>query len=466
MRRVGTWIAIVLVGLAVALLAASKIVHFAWNHERSAASISRWSSQQISGDGPSHQAFTFGRVDYPWLPAVRSLFWGPPVRFDAWEIAIWDPDGREVIYAPHVQAGLRLDKLVWAQLRGFLPWQKSDVELHFVDVVIDTVRCRIADARNGRVNLVAAFAGRSSTPSTAPPTGDGMVVSAEGTRVGDGSFQMEFHGWQGVIEHFEMRLDSLRYSSFQSEQQVDRPAFTYHVSRVVAPRGSATIGDYTFPLDHIVATGFSAENPARQDVVMKSVAHSLGAEISVDGRLTNTYSDHAGVDVRIDARHGRHVLALFSTKQNLTGDASITAHLTGPFSNVVIEGAAHGADVRIRELEAHHVAARYRFASGTLRLHDLSSDVAGGHVRGDVTLEFKARLWRADMHLTDINLIQPGPLLPVGILAYMVGPFQSLARGDSVGEESAHLSVRGVDVTLFRHLVDKLPHRVVLRGNL
>ena len=37
MRRVGTWIAIVLVGLAVAVLAASEIVHFAWNHERSAA---------------------------------------------------------------------------------------------------------------------------------------------------------------------------------------------------------------------------------------------------------------------------------------------------------------------------------------------------------------------------------------------------------------------------------------------
>ena len=460
-RAVGKWLAIVLAGLVVLLLATSKIIHWAWNHERAAASITRWSSKGLSGSGPSHQAFTFGRVDYPWLPAVRSLLGGRPVPFDAWEITIWDPDGQEVLYSPHVHGGIRLGRLVWALARGVLPWQKHDVELHFVETAVDTVRCHIRPGPSGRVNLVAAFAQRVPQP----PTGDGLVVEVEGSSVADGAFRMEFPGWRGELEHMEVRIDHLRYSSFPSEQQADRPAFTYHVSRIVAPAGRVTIGAWALPLDHFDSGELSAEDPARQDMVIKAVTHSLGADLAVAGRLTDVYSGHAGVDLRIEARHGRHVLALFPSKRYLGGDASATAHLTGPLANVVIEGAAHGAEAHLLGFEAERVAARYHLGGGTLRLHDLTADVAGGHSTGELTLEFRDHRWHADIHWSDLKSV-PRALLPVEILAYLVGIAQRITKGNSTVDESVHLRVQSVDITLYRRASDALPHRVVLRGKM
>jgi hypothetical protein len=462
--RIVKWPVIAVVGLLLAFLSATVIIHLTWNHERAGRTISRWASEPLAGrGGPTQQAFTFRRVDYPWRGAVTSLLGGRPVRFDAWDVHIWDPEGKEVLYAPHVTAGLRLNRLVWAQLWSALPGAKPDLELHFVDATVDHVRCQLALDHSGQVNLVAAFAPQRRT---APRRG-GMVISVTGSVVHDGRFRMRFPGWEAEIDHLRVIHDSLRYSSFAADNRDESPAFTYRVSRVEAPVGKLTVGEYSFPLEHLLSTDFRAEEPRRQDMVLKGTVHSRGATVAVDGRLTQLYGANPGVDLRIDTQHGAGVLASLPSTAMLNGDVSATAHLHGPFKQVIIDGAVRGAELRVVGLDVRHIAARYHLAHQSLHFSQVTSDVAGGHVRGEATFDWKAHSWRANLELEGIHTLKLGALAPLEMLAYVGNiPMYVLRAGQGDHDFSNHLHIHGVDVTLYRRPRDLLPHRISLHGSL
>jgi hypothetical protein len=464
--RVAGWLAIGIGGLLLAFLAVTRIVAAAWNHEHAGRTISRWASASLAGEGgDTRQAFTFGSVDYPWLGAVASLLGGPPVRFDAWDVHIWDPGGREILHASHVAGGLRLGRLVGARLRSAWPWAEPDLELHFVDATVDGLRCGIELDPDGTANLVAAFAHRG--PSAPAGTGGGMVISVEGALVQDGGYRMRFPGWEGGLEHFRMTLDSLRYSSFAAERRDDSPAFTYRVSHVEAPAGSLTVGRFSFPLERVVSTDFRAEEPRRQDMVLQGTAQSRGSLVEAHGRLSELYTAGRGVEFRIDLRHGAGVLASLPSSSLLGGDVSVTAHLHGPFGGVVIDGEAGGAQLHVAGLDIRHVRARYRLAARVLHLDRLASDVAGGHVRGEAALDWNAHTWRADLELEGIRTLQLGALAPVGVLAYLAGiPGLVLHATSRDPEATEQLRMEGVDVTLHRRARDLLPHRLTLTGRL
>jgi|GEM_PF-4675971 len=460
------WACLGLGGFLLLCLLATKIVHLTWNHEKAGRTISRWVSESLAGQGgPTQQAFTFGRVDYPWWGAVRSLVGGKPVRFDAYDIHIWDPEGKEVLYASHVTAGLRLHRLVGARLWGMLPGTDPDLELHFVDGVVDGVRCRIQPGSDGRVNIVAAFSARKPKPGSKKddkPSSGGMVISVAGSIVKDGQFRMQFPAWEMDIEHFHMRHDSLRYSSFPSEQRPDSPAFTYAVSYLEAPTGNLTIHGYAFPLDHLVATDFHALEPRRQDMVFRGTSHSWGSTVAAAGRIRDIYHQDRNVDLHLDARHGAGPLAHLPSKKYLSGDPSATAHIHGPFTDVVIEGDTHGADLHVAGIDVDNLGAHYRLAQHEIALTDVTSDVAGGHARGKAGLDWKAYTWTTDIELEGIKTLQLGKLAPVEILAYLAGiPFAVF----HAGENTEHLKLVGIDIVLHRHARDPMPHALSLRGH-
>ena len=451
--------------LVLVFAAATRIVHLAWNHERAARTISTWVSSTLAGQGgATHQAFTFGRVDYPWADAVVSLLGGPPVRFDAWDIHIWDPAGNEVWQASHVEAGLRLDRLVWAQLWGALPGTDPDLELHFVGAVVDRLRCRIELPPGGEANLVAAFARRPDAP---PGSGGGMVISVEGAQVRDGQYRMRFPGWEGELEHLRLALDSLRYSSFPAEQRDDSPAFTYQVSRVVAPTGRLTLFGVAFPMDHVAVTDFHAQEPRRQDMVLKATAQSRGSTVAVDGRLAELYTAGHRVELQMNAQHGAGVLAGLPSRDILGGDVFTTAHLHGPFADVVIDGDGHGAELHVGGLDIHRIGGSYRLAGHVLHLGRLTSDVAGGHARGEATLDWNARSWRTDLEVDGIQVLELGALVPLGVLAWLSGiPMLVVHAGDNDAGSAEKFHFADIDLTLYRHPGELLPHRVAIRGSL
>ena len=460
MRRIAKWTGIGLTALIAVFLATTKIVHSSWNHERAGRTISKWISSSLKGEGgPTHQAFTFGRVDYPWLGAVRSLLGGRPVRFEAHEIHIWDPEGHEVLYASRVEAGLRLNRLVAAKIRGL--FGKPDLELYFVDSVVDEVRCRIAPGKDGVVNIIAAFTARVPHPSRG-----GMVITVERSVIRDGHFRIHFPAWSAQIDDFKMQNDSLRYSSFHDEQREDSPAFTYKVSRVEAPKGLVSVGERTFPLTHLVSTEFRAEEPRREDMVLNGTARTEGATVSGHGRLTEVYTKKRGVDLQVTAEHGGEILKTLPSKAYLSGDVGGTAHIHGPFTDVVIEGEAHGADAKVASVDIRQIAAQYRLEHSAVAVKHMTSNVAGGHVRGDGELDWKAKHWNADLELDGIKTAQLGKLAPLDAIAYLLGIPLVVFRAGKKDDSTEHFHIKGIDLTLYRRATEPLPHRVTLDGHL
>ena len=122
MRRIGKWTAVGLVGLAALLLVVVVVVHAAWNHEKTAQTITAWASKTLSGRGPSGDALVIRRVDWPLGGALRSLLGGSPVRVDVWDFVIWDVDGKEVLRSSHVNVGVQLTascaRSSWATCRS------------------------------------------------------------------------------------------------------------------------------------------------------------------------------------------------------------------------------------------------------------------------------------------------------------------------------------------------------------
>lgn len=100
MRKRITAIGVALLGACALLLLTAKIVHVAWNGERSGRTVSGWCSRWLAGrGGPAQQAIHLGRVDWPYWPALRSLFGGRPVRVEVSDFGLWDPAGQEVMAA-------------------------------------------------------------------------------------------------------------------------------------------------------------------------------------------------------------------------------------------------------------------------------------------------------------------------------------------------------------------------------
>lgn len=467
--RRGKRLAIGVVALILLFLAVTGVVSVAWNHERAGRTISGWASASIAGrGGATQQAFTFGSVEYPWLGAVASVLGGPPVRVEVRDVTIWDPEGNEVLAAERVRVGLRLNRLVWAQVLGALPGGESDVELHFVGAIIDRVRCQIAQDGSGRANLVAAFSRRRPKAPGEAPGGGGMVISVEGATVHDGRYGMRFPGWDGEIDQFRMRVVSLRYSSFAAETRDDSPAFTYQVARVDAPTGALTIGGFPFPLERVVATDFRAEAPRRQDMQFTGTARVRGATVGIEGKLPDLYTEALrAVDLRLDVRHGAGLLASLPSRTLLKGDVSVTAHLLGPSGDVVIDGRVRGARLKVVGLTVRHIAGDYRLEHRALQLTGLTSDVAGGHASGQATVDWKDRTWSADLELRGLQAGKMGSLAVFEVVAYLEGIPRLVLRAGLGDEDSREkLRIGGIDLSLYRRPRDLFPHRITLAGAL
>lgn len=465
LRLVLLWLGALTGGTALVVLLASFVVWRVWNHEKVGASVSAWASASLRGHGgPDGQAFRIGRVDYDWWPAVRSLFGGRPVRVDVWDVGIWDPDGREVIYAPHVQTGLRLHRLVFAQLWGRLPLTRSNLQLHFVDVVIDQVRCRIAKTTDDEVNLVAAFKRRRELP---PPGDGGMVITVDGSTVLDGTYRMGFAGWSTAIEHFSMQHEWLRYSSFREESAVERPAFVHRMARLTAPVGDVAIGAQRFPLAAIVVNELRAEDPARQHLRVAATATSHGAHVQGSGMLSDVYGIAAGVDVALEVTHARGVLAsLPTTQESLRGNPRAKARVRGPFSHVVIEGDGEGVELVAAGIEATDAGAHFRWDRGALALLAIDAKVANGRVTGRATLVPASKKLDVDVELDGLELGKLGRLAPLQVLAIAAAGVARVVRLDKLDEDAeAHFKYKGLDATVYVRPKATFPHRLTLRGN-
>ena len=456
--------AAVLPGLCVLALLAAKIIHVAWNGERTGRTVSRWASGALAGrGGPAQQAMRFGRIDWPFWPALRSLLGGRPVPVEMAEFTLWDPNGDEVMSVGRLHAGLALDALLWRKLRGALPGGVSDLQLHLSDARVEDVRCRIAPVSGGKMNLLAAFARRPD----APPKDErgGLVLTVAGSTIRDSSLVMRMPGWEARLEGMTTQVRSLRYSSFPQEQQPHRPAFTFQVDRMTAPSGQVQIQDLRFPLEDFALGEFQAKEEDRQDLHFSGTARSLGASLRFAGALRDIYGKERGADMTLDGEHGRRLLAMLPSSDMLSGDATVHAQITGPFTDATIWGTAHGLELRVQGVEATQGSTHFRLHRKVLQLSKAHAAVAGGTVDGNATLRLENKSYRVELRPRDLQLSKLGKLLPLEILASLSGLVAREADSkteDGKPELVNHLSIKGIDIAMYRTERISAPRRIVL----
>ncbi len=186
-----------------------------------------------------------------------------------------------------------------------------------------------------------------------------------------------------------------------------------------------------------------------------------GAHLEYRGMLTHTYSKPPGVDMHFVARNLRSVLAHSRAREIATGDASLTAHLAGPFIDVHITGKVRDLEVPIAGITLTRVSASYRHARKTWTVEEMSADVAGGNVAGSGNVDDVR--WGAAMDLRDIDRTKLGGLRSVEVLAYLSSVPGGLVRPGSP-EVVTHLRLRDIDITLKRRSNERVPFHMDLAG--
>ena len=466
MRKRLLLIAIVLLGTCALALIAAKIVHVAWNGERTGRTVARWVSKSLAGrGGKEQQAMRFGRIDWPFWSALRSLLGGRPVLVEMADFTLWDPHGEEIMTVGHLQAGLALDTLVWRKLHGLLPGAASDVELHLSDALVEKVRCRIAQVDGGKMNLMAAFAHRPDAP---PEDGrSGLVVTVTGSTIRDSSLLLRMPGWEVRLERITSQLQKLRYSSFPQEQQPHRPAFTYQIDKIAAPAGQVEVKELRFPIEDLVLSEFQAMAADRQNLHLTGTVRSLGAHLRVKGTLLDIYSAERGADMEVVGEHGRRVLAMLPSHDMLSGDAAVHLHISGPFSDATLAGTAHALELRVLGVQATQGSTHYRVHRKVIYLNKAQATVAGGTVDGSSTVHLEDKSYRVELMPHNLQIDKLGKLLPLEILATLAGlvgskEVESTAEDGKPAELVNHLRIKGLDIAMYRPTRTSPPRRIVV----
>lgn len=466
MRKRLLILASVLFGVCALVLLAAKLVHVLWNGERTGRTASRWASSSLSGrGGPEQQAMRFGRIDWPFWAALRSLLGGRPVPIEMSDFTVWDPHGHEIITVGHLRTGLALDALVWHKLRGSLPGAASDVQLHLSDTLVEKVRCRIVPLDGGKMNLMAAFARRADAP---PEDGrSGMVLTVVGSTIRDSSLQLRMPGWEARLERMTSQVQKLRYSSFPQEQEPQRPAFTYQVDKIAAAAGQVEVSELRFPIEDFVLSKFQAVEEDRQNLHLAGTLKSLGAQVNFKGALLDVYSEARAAEMEVSGEHGRRVLAKLPSSDMLSGDASVRLHISGPLKDATLAGTAHGLELRVLGVEATQGSTHYRVHRKVIHLNKAHAAVAGGMVDGSATLRPESKSYRVELMPHDLQLNKLGKLLPLQVLASLAGlvateQAENTAEPGKPPELVNHLHIKGIDITLYRPARTSPPQRIVV----
>ncbi len=437
-------------------------VYLSWNDAAMGRFVSTAVSQPLRGSGgSSHQALVIERIHYPYWGSLKSLLLGGAATVEAWSGTVYDPDGAEVIHAPRLHCRVWIGELVWAQVRSLLG--RWDLELHFADVEIPMARARIGLDHDGRINLVDAF---TSHPGL-PPGDGGMRIRIDSMRLDDVSYAMAMPGWHGEAEHASASAQ-LTMSTFPEEQEAHKLAFHFQVTPLFAPRASLTLGsspEFVFPIEQLALSRFDALGAERQDLHFEGTATTRGAPVAIAGRLLNYASQDTGVDLTIRFRDGSGLVKMLPTGPLLGGSPQGEVWIHGPLAHVLMEGRIEQGEVHVAGALGTAAAARFRLQAGQLALSEIRSDVAGGMVRGDLTVDFNRLAWSGSFSSDRVDPNRLGPLVPRAIgralTGRLGGRFQVSA---SLIHHPERIHVRKLDLSIERAKRDLLPRRIAVQG--
>jgi hypothetical protein len=419
--------------------------------------------------------FLLARARFTWAGGLLSLFTNVPTRVVGEDYRLLDPDGNTVLVVPYVEADIHLQSLIVSLVKMAVT-QRFYLDLHFSHAWVPAGLGVIADTRStwgkpdAEINIVAAMSKRKKTPYD----GGEFRIAVDDLQLDHVNFAIGLSNtagrvsWYGRVDDGAGRA-ALVYSSREALETKDGPYFFFKVKPLVAATGAIQMGDFHFPLEKFNAMEFGPDGTARQDLRFRATARSLGADVSIDGALTNSYSDAPGVRLAMDFMHAGGPMKLLPPPldQWLRGQPDGQLRVNGPFSDTVIEADVRHGEAVIEGLALADVSTRMRLASdGILRFDPTHGRVAGGEVTGaiEVDLAPERAAWRARLAVRGVDPAAV-PALPREVAARLGGKLEARFRlFGSLVEKTDHISVDDIDGTLERSAGGSLPKKIKLGG--
>jgi hypothetical protein len=428
--------------------------------------------------------FLLGRARFGWGGGLLSLLTDVPTRVVGEDYCLLDPDGREVLVVPYVEADVHLQRLVVSLVKMAVTG-RFYLDLHFTRAWIPAGLGVITHTESTwggdkpEINIVAAMSSRKKKPND----GGELRITVEQLQLDHAQFAIGLSNKEGRTSWYGRLWDGagqagLVYSSRAALENPNGPYFFFHVKPLLSERAELRLGDFLFPLTQLQALEFGSRGDVRQNLEFVARAKTLGTEVALEGALTDAYSANPGVRFKMDFVHGAGPIQLLPQplRDWLAGDPEGQLRVNGPFAKVVIEADVRNAQASIEGVPIRSLSSKLRLASdGVLHFDPTHGQVAGGEVQGGIDVDLGPRaFWRARLALKNVNPASVPPI-PKELAAKLGGRLDARFRlfGSLVGHTD-HIAVDDIDGTLDRlggtpkvlHLgggLEVMPERVALR---
>jgi autotransporter translocation and assembly factor TamB len=419
--------------------------------------------------------FTLRHARYRWAPGLLSILFNTPAHVVGEDFELRDPDHNLVLKVPYVETDAYLQETV-VSLAKYVATRRFHLTLHFARSWIPTGLGVIAPMRStwgqpkGEVNIVAAMSAKRPNP----PGGEFRIVCDDIT-IDHVDFAMGYPNTLGKLSWYA-RVDegaaraSLIYSSSAALETAAGPYFFFKIMPLVAGSGVLQMGEYHFPLGDIRALEFGPNGDRRQDLVFRADVKSLDAEVHAEGALTDSYSEHPGVKLTLQFKHGGGPLRLLPSPLNewLAGEPEGTVRIDGPFSGVVIDGDVRRLRALVSGLSLTDLAAHLKLAGDRiLRLEPLTGRFAHGTLGAAIEVGLTDDAWwRARLKLRGVDPAEVA-LVPRALAPVVAGSLDGTVRlGGSLVRHPERIWLQAIEANLTRSGAGRLPRLISLAGAL
>jgi hypothetical protein len=425
-------------------------------------------------------SFVLGYAHFDYASGLASLLFNTPAHAVGMDYELRDPDGNLVLKVPYAETEVYIQELVGSLLK-YAVTRDFTLNLHFRHGHVPKGIAVIAPTRSTwmaakpEVNLVAAMSPRVP-PEKKKPKGGEFRVTVEDAQIDDAHFAIGFPDAEGKVAWYAKFAEastraSLVYSSREELASSKGPYFFFKIQPLSVEQADLKMGGYQFPLTNVEVSEFGPNGDKREDILFRGTAKTLGAGVSVDGALTDSYGEVPGVTMALQFDHGAALLRQLPQPLDrwLGGDPRGRVRIRGTFKKILVDGDVAGAEADAGGLRISQLATAVAYDPDQAQLKlSPTGKTAGGNVSAQVEVGLE-RLpwWRAHLSVKHLDPAQI-PQLPASLKKELAGRLDATVRlGGSLAKKDVDtIYAQAIDAELERAHPGSLPTRIKLTGAL
>ena len=360
-----------------------------------------------------------------------------PARVE--HLAVYDPAGERVIYAPAATAAID----VMALISG------GHVLLYDIKGKGGYVNVRAVNAPDQPLEV--GFLNAFSAPTPAPESEPGTIVELNGVDLENFRFKITFPSWSAEVSNLSIKG---RLKVPEGDTAVEGVLYD---AKATAGAGTLTIAGQTIPVTRVSLTRCEVTSADPMSWWVDATMLAAGAPVRAKGRMTNTFRQGTGVELAVSSKEAspllKHLLG-----PRVSGEVQVIGRLDGPLDGPLISGKVRGVKADLgpaglaQKLEG---ALALDLGAGTFTAKDVKGQALGGDLLGGGSLELASGDWKGTL---DVSGMDPGVLD-----ASLAGKLKGKVQLKGVTEPSMR-ALAVLDLDLARKQRDWLPRQVSIDG--